>query len=78
MSLFDVIKYSSTDLSSLSEVRKLPKRLQELYIMEERRGYDGVANVDIAYLCFWYNHGFAENYKSAFKHALSIYANESL
>jgi len=39
MSLFDYIKYSATDITSEEELFKLPKKLIELYWLEQRIYY---------------------------------------
>ena len=40
MSLFDIIKYSGTDLNSQAELEALPEELLELYRDEVRHGAD--------------------------------------
>ncbi len=81
-SLFDMIKYGSTDLSNADELRKLPIELFNLYWGKSYCFTDGATTeyeVRIMHLMAWYNGAFFRTLQiTAFREALKEYCDEPI
>ncbi len=83
MSLFDILKYGNTDLSSRSELEKLPAELLKLYWINSISPYVDIESktypVDARMLAGWHDESvYRDDQIDAFKKALKEYNNESL
>ncbi len=80
MSLFDILRYGSTDLSSAEELADLPDGLLNLYweISWPHGGkYISTKHQIITHLIKWYNNGYTRHEQIlTFKEALKGYADE--
>ncbi len=80
MSLFNILKYGNTDLSSISELSDLPNKLIDLYWEKSwtgKRSTGSVTPPSIWHLTFWYIRT-PDTQIRLFKETLKEYNNEHL
>ncbi len=85
MSLFDVIRYTNTNLGSTEELSKLPAEFFKLYWTKSIYGYvdswqiEHDKDIQIQWLVIWYNsEGYRTEQISRFKAVLKEYNNEPI